>query len=1244
MFLTSGGCANLGAVLACTDTGLTNGQIYYYFVMAVNSVGPGPPNEVSVTPVATCALTCSADVPGSGVAGALLSFVVSSSSSSSCAGAVGQSWTFGDGTTGSGSSVTHAYSTAGVFNWTLTVSQSGSTCVRNGSLSIGSATSGLPTIDYLRANRDQIAVGGTSDLTWNVRNASTVIFQGFGNVAANSGITVAPTDTTTYKLIATNSAGSQTATSTVRVDSILNVSIRADQIAGPMPLDVSFTTLVSGGVPPYRYQWSFGDTSAQTTHRWATATPEDVSCAVTDARGSVQTSNILQIVASSMSAGIQLEFFDQKPTNLVAACPYCRNGASADGVTTVEVRATTAKPGFVRFSFVRKLDGVAHEGPDADGGLYPTIASTGLCAASATVHSSSTSGTFVASAFYHVPDDFNGTTDDEFERILDFSAHLAGDDGSVGDIKNIAFHLRRTPVVFVHGIWGSASTWSDLPLASELVARRDATYSTWDGTSSIRSGATQARHDFDLALYRRRMDLIAASRVDVVAHSMGGLITKQIAAGGYDGSKADDSTMVHKLITLDTPHFGSALADFIVANRNDFFIKHFFLPHFPIDTGAADDLRITAGGASARALSTGSLRAHSIVGIASDDEPCDATVNVKNRLPELVTWLCGELHPESHNGIVSNYAFGFPFSTVDECKRWLLTRVLNNHFNDEIVDDESQRGGLSSAVSRFDSGSATGQHRCVAAHMNVTSNDGVSRRVKTLLNQSAVTGPFEGYALPPTSVINRTLSTEGESTFALSFISRRPTASEAISVSAPIDGQVVNPGDAIEVSVMASPAFTKAFVATPDQIASTSVQPFRARIDIPATAIGQYTIGVRADTATGDSATASITLNVTPNALVASLVVRPLEFFLNVGDTVKPRVSGVFADGVTRDLSRSTTVVFASSDPSVVSALPDGTLKATGAGIAWVTVSADAASAEVLINVTLFCYTLSTGVISDGMGSVTVNTASNCTGGYTANTEISLTANPLSGYTFTGWSGSGGTFSSSSANPTTFTITGSASVTATFTLNPQTLTVTKVGTGTGTVTSSPSGISCGATCSAAFNSGLVVTLMASADAGSSFTGWSGDCAGSGVCQVTMSQARTVTATVTVAPAGPAGLFYTLTPCRVLDTRNPTGPLGAPSLQPYETRNLNVAGVCGVPSDAIAISANLTVTNVGATGELVVFPSDILRPNTSVVSFRPGRARANNSIVSFSKSGTTFSVFNNSAATVDFIVDVNGVFR
>ena len=76
------------------------------------------------------------------------------------------------------------------------------------------------------------------------------------------------------------------------------------------------------------------------------------------------------------------------------------------------------------------------------------------------------------------------------------------------------------------------------------------------------------------------------------------------------------------------------------------------------------------------------------------------------------------------------------------------------------------------------------------------------------------------------------------------------------------------------------------------------------------------------------------------------------------------------------------------------------------------------------------------------------------------------------------------------------------------------LTVTKAGTGTGTVTSSPAGINCGSTCSFSYTSGQVVVLTAAANAGSTFSGWSGD-ADCSDGSVTMSAARNCTATFTL---------------------------------------------------------------------------------------------------------------------------------
>jgi hypothetical protein len=121
-------------------------------------------------------------------------------------------------------------------------------------------------------------------------------------------------------------------------------------------------------------------------------------------------------------------------------------------------------------------------------------------------------------------------------------------------------------------------------------------------------------------------------------------------------------------------------------------------------------------------------------------------------------------------------------------------------------------------------------------------------------------------------------------------------------------------------------------------------------------------------------------------------------------------------------------------------------------------------------------------------------------------------------------------------------------------------------------------------------------------------------------------------------------FHSVTPCRVLDTRQGSGQLGGPALLPNASRNFPVFGVCGIPLGAIAISANLTVTNVQAFGELDAYPADVSRPNASSVSFRPGKTRANNALIYLSATTATFSVFNNCIGSVDFILDVNGYFQ
>jgi hypothetical protein len=127
-------------------------------------------------------------------------------------------------------------------------------------------------------------------------------------------------------------------------------------------------------------------------------------------------------------------------------------------------------------------------------------------------------------------------------------------------------------------------------------------------------------------------------------------------------------------------------------------------------------------------------------------------------------------------------------------------------------------------------------------------------------------------------------------------------------------------------------------------------------------------------------------------------------------------------------------------------------------------------------------------------------------------------------------------------------------------------------------------------------------------------------------------------------------FYTVTPCRLLDTRLPSnqlppGPYGGPALPPTGERVLVAAGRCGIPATAKAVSLNVTVAVASSQGHLRFFPGDATPPVASVVNFAAGQTRANNAIVKLASSGSaTFAFRNYASGNIDVVIDVNGYFE
>ncbi len=127
----------------------------------------------------------------------------------------------------------------------------------------------------------------------------------------------------------------------------------------------------------------------------------------------------------------------------------------------------------------------------------------------------------------------------------------------------------------------------------------------------------------------------------------------------------------------------------------------------------------------------------------------------------------------------------------------------------------------------------------------------------------------------------------------------------------------------------------------------------------------------------------------------------------------------------------------------------------------------------------------------------------------------------------------------------------------------------------------------------------------------------------------------------VGPSAPAD-FFTLEPCRVIDTRNPV--LGAPALVANMDRNFLVAGTCGIPPSAKAISVNIAVTGSTTAGNVRIHPGGSPVPTISSINYSAGQTRSNNAIVVLNANGELAVFASQVSGTVDFILDVNGYFE
>jgi hypothetical protein len=117
-------------------------------------------------------------------------------------------------------------------------------------------------------------------------------------------------------------------------------------------------------------------------------------------------------------------------------------------------------------------------------------------------------------------------------------------------------------------------------------------------------------------------------------------------------------------------------------------------------------------------------------------------------------------------------------------------------------------------------------------------------------------------------------------------------------------------------------------------------------------------------------------------------------------------------------------------------------------------------------------------------------------------------------------------------------------------------------------------------------------------------------------------------------------FFPVTPCRVVDTRLPAGPLGGPAIAGATSRTFPIQTACNLPATAQAYSMNFTAVPQGPLGFLTTWPADKPQPLVSTLNANLGGVTANAAIVPAAANGD-ISVFVSNPS--DVVIDVNGYF-
>src|SRR5271156_1404809 len=198
---------------------------------------------------------------------------------------------------------------------------------------------------------------------------------------------------------------------------------------------------------------------------------------------------------------------------VLSSCGQPVIGTVTDGASQLLMRLVSGLTGTACYELVSS-------GPDfPDQGMIPNPV----------VGTQTVGGLNYAFSFYQAPDVYGDTTG--MSRQVQVQFVFTPDSGN-GDTTSITANLTvvRPPMMLIHGVWGSAGTWDPMIFITNAPSKVfNADYSSTNG-ASFTTNLPKIQGFVANTLMLSHQAGYAATKADVVAHSMGGILTRLYAA------------------------------------------------------------------------------------------------------------------------------------------------------------------------------------------------------------------------------------------------------------------------------------------------------------------------------------------------------------------------------------------------------------------------------------------------------------------------------------------------------------------------------------------------------------------------------------------------------------------------------------------------------------------------------------------------------------------------------------------